>query len=266
MAFISLGTIDKNIIPIIVGCICSVSLEPIIDIKGIMLIEYANIFFLLSIISKLLLFIPYIILKIRSKKSKVKSDVNNNINGIEYNYFDTRRGIKNKKYLYIFLSSILSFISGIIQFKTLGKLKVNSWIWDIMFYPLYYYLIYYLIFRIKFYKHHYLCIILIIILGLTLDLSLENLQYDLKNYWDLVLLRLLRDSIYSFNDVINKYIMEKKFCSIYELLSFSGIFLLIFFLIFALLNYYVFHSDYFEEYFNNFTYKDILLNLSINFF
>ena len=67
MACISLGTIDKNIIPIIVGCICSVSFEPLIEIKRIILLEYAKILFLLSIISKLLLFIPYIILKIRSK-------------------------------------------------------------------------------------------------------------------------------------------------------------------------------------------------------
>ena len=156
MSFINLGVIDKNIIPIIVGCICSLSLQSLFAIKGVIFTHHIIIIFLGTIISRLLLFIPYIILKIRSKKSKVKSDVNDNINRIDYLYFDAQKGIKRHKNIYIILSSALYFISFIIQFRS-GELHVNSWIWDIVFYPLYYYLI----FKNKFYKHHYLCIILI---------------------------------------------------------------------------------------------------------
>ena len=52
--------------------------------------------------------------------------------------------------------------------------------------------------------------------------------------------------------------MEKKFCSVYELLSFSGLFSLIFLGIFTLLDYFLIHWDNLAEYFNNFSYKDLL--------
>jgi hypothetical protein len=169
---------------------------------------------LYSAITKLLSFIPFIILKIRSKKPNIKSSVDIHPNGIEYIYIDTKKEMIRYKYLYILLSSLLDFFSVIIQAKTAG-LKVNSWIYDIIFYSIFYYLI----FKIKLYKHHYLCIIIIIIVGLILDLSIGYLQNDIKNNLVLFLLRLLREILYSLQGVIDKYIMEKKFCSVYELSS-----------------------------------------------
>ena len=130
---------------------------------------------LYSAINKLLSFIPFIILKIRSKKPNIKSSVDIHPNGIEYIYIDTKKEMIRYKYLYIFLSSLLNFFSVSIQIKNMD-LKVNSWIYDIIFYSIFYYLI----FKIKLYKHHYLCIIIIIIIGFILDLSLGYLQNDIK--------------------------------------------------------------------------------------
>ena len=57
--------------------------------------------------------------------------------------------------------------------------------------------------------------------------------------------------------------MEKKYCSVYELASYSGIFYIIFLGIFALFDFYLFHWDNLAEYFNNFDYKEILLGIGI---
>ena len=84
------------------------------------------------------------------------------------------------------------------------------------------------------------------------------MQEDFKNDWYKVLLRMLREILYSLQDVIDKYIMDKKFCSAYELLSFSGVFNLIFLGIFIIFDYFLIHWDNLEEYFNNFDYKDLL--------
>ena len=253
MAFISLGKIDKNMIPIIVGCIFVILFEILFLIVDNTLSQHLVIIYLYAVISKLLIFIPFVILKIRSKKVNGKPEIKDDFNVIEYIYIDNRKEINKNKYLYILLSSTLHFVSGIIQIQTFG-MKVNSWIWDIIFYSLFYYLI----FKTKIYNHHYLCIIIIIIVGFILDISLENFQEDFKNNWYKVLLRMLREILYSFQGVINKYIMDKKYCSVYELLSFTGLFSLIFLGIYILLDYFFIHLDNLKEYFNNFDYRDLL--------
>ena len=116
-----------------------------------------------------------------------------------------------------------------------------------------------MIFKIKLYKHHYLSLILIIILGIILDFICENLQDDITKNFGFVLLRLLREILFSLREVIDKYIMEKKFCSIYELSMYNGLINLILLGIFSLLNYYYFSIDNFEEYFNNFNGIELLV-------
>ena len=170
MAFIGLGKIDKNLIPIAFGCIFAISFELFFLTDRIEVFNHIVMSNLYSAITKLLSFIPFIILKIRSKKSNIKSSEDIKPDGIEYIYIDTKKEMIRYKYLYIFLSSLLNFFSVSIQIKTAGVLKVNSWIYDIIFYSIFYYLI----FKIKLYKHHYLCIIIIIIVGFILDLSYKK--------------------------------------------------------------------------------------------
>jgi hypothetical protein len=116
-----------------------------------------------------------------------------------------------------------------------------------------------LIFKIKFYKHHYLSLILIIILGITLDLICENLQDDITKNFGIVLLRLLRETIYSSNYALVKYLFEKKFCSIYEISLSNGILGLFFLIILSIFDHYLFKYDDFSKYFDKFNIKELLV-------
>ena len=75
----------------------------------------------------------------------------------------------------------------------------------------------------------------------------------------MILLSLFGEILYSLQDVINKYIMEKKFCSVYELSLYGGIIYLILLGIFSIFNYYYFKFDNFEEYTNNFNYIELFV-------
>ena len=59
--------------------------------------------------------------------------------------------------------------------------------------------------------------------------------------------------------VINKYLMQNKYCSIYDISLSNGIITLILLGIFSTFNYYFFNLDNFEEYFINFNTKIELL-------
>ena len=75
----------------------------------------------------------------------------------------------------------------------------------------------------------------------------------------MILLSLFGEILYSLQDVINKYIMEKKYCSVYELSLYGGIIYLILLGIFSIFNYYYFKFDNFEEYLNNFNNTELLV-------
>ena len=169
-------------------------------------------------------------------------------------YTDISKQIKKRKKRILLLSAIVFFIQSIIFVYTL-KIKTNTWIWDILITSI----IYYLIFKIKLYNHHYFSLLLIIIIGLIIDLISQNLQNDISNNWYLLLARLLREILYSAHDVINKYLMEKKFCNVYEILLSNGIILLILLGLFSIFNYYLYSIDDFKEYFNDFDFKTELL-------
>ena len=74
-----------------------------------------------------------------------------------------------------------------------------------------------------------------IIAGFIIDLVLRNLQYDINNQPLLLLYRFLRETLYSLSCVIDKYVMEKKFGSVYEIIFPNGVISFLFFIIFAFL-------------------------------
>ena len=81
------------------------------------------------------------------------------------------------------------------------QIKTNSWIWNILITSIFYYLF----FKIKLFKHHYLSIIIIILIGFIIEPVLKNLQNDISDNLTLFLFRVIREILYSFHDVINKY-------------------------------------------------------------
>ena len=61
------------------------------------------------------------------------------------------------------------------------------------------------------------------------------------NNWKLILLRLVREIVFSLHDIVNKYAMEKKFCSVYEISFYTGLILTVLFGTFAILDYFFFN-------------------------
>jgi hypothetical protein len=152
----------------------------------------------------------------------------------------------------------LVFIQGILYISSI-EVKSNSWILDILITSIFYFLI----FKIKLYKHHYLSIIIIILTGFILDLVFENIQNDISNHFLSLVLRFLREIIFSLVDIINKYLMDKKFCSVYEITFYSGLIGLILYGILSIFSYYFFKLDDFGEYFNNFNTTEFLVCIAL---
>ena len=94
---------------------------------------------------------------------------------------------------------------------------------------------------------------------MIIDLVLGNLQKDISEHYLLLLMRFLREILYSFHDVIDKYIMEKKFGSIYEIALYTGIINILLLGIFSVLDYYFFGLDDLPKYFNNFNGTELLV-------
>ena len=262
MAFISIGKIDRNIIPIVTGCVfCFLSrLLFRVDTQLFKQKIFPN---LLASFCRIFTIIPILISKMGSKK--VHNSFNNNIqnenknNNLEliYSEKDDDIVIEGKR-RFIVLSAVLIFAQGILLLYTF-QIKSNTWIWDILITTF----LYYLVFKEKLYKHHYLSMILILLTGLIIDLSLGNLQNDISNNLVFLLLRILRETLYSSIDVINKYLMEKKFCSVYDLSLYTGIIDVILYGIFGIFNYYFLKLDDFEKYFSNFDSTELLVCIGV---
>ena len=257
MAFIGLGQIGKNLIPILIGCVFCFSSRLLFLYDGTTLFKHDIIPNIIVNASQLLTIIPHIMIK-----KQIISGYSGN--ELDQEYFNNNKLIYNEKtnvsvlmegkYPYIILSSVLNFVQSIVIVFTI-VIRTNTWIMDILFSLIFYYLF----FKIRLYKHHYLSIILIILIGIILDLIVGNLQRDIKNNILFLLLSLLREIICSLYDVINKYLMEKKFCSVYEIIFFNGIIDLILFSIFSIFDYYFFKLENYEDYFNNFNLVELLV-------
>ena len=246
MSFISLGKIDKKIIPIILGCIFAFLSRLLLNFDKTTLFDHSIISNVVSSFPRIFAFIPLIIFKIRTKKVKnVKNDI------VTQGRYSTKDVTKDK-WIYIILTSVIFFVQGILIVFTI-KVKTNSWICFILFT----FLFSYWIFKIKIFKHHYISIIVIILTGLIFDLALGNIQEDFTNNFWIFLLRLIREIIYSLDNVLVKYTMERKYCSVYEICLYNGLFCVTLLMLFAIIDHYYFSFDKYEEFFNNFKREDM---------
>ena len=254
MRFLSLGKIDKNIIPIIVGCVfCFLSRLLLLFPGDSELYDHAIIANILASISYIFTIIPFLILKYRTYNKQKKERIqNNDLEDSEDNSTVAPKDITKGKWLYIFLYNFIELVQSIILIYSI-ELKSNYWILDIFITCIFYYFI----FKIKLYKHHYFSMIIIIIIGIILDLVRENLQYDIKNNLIFILLRLLRETLVSLNDVHAKYLFDKKFCLIYEISLSNGIMNTFLYIILAIFDHYFIQFDDFSKYFDEFNIKEL---------
>ena len=261
MVFISIGLINKNIIPIFVGCAFCFSSKLMIKYAKVDLFKHTIIPNVFASISKLFTIIPFIIFKLRSTKSYINVGLIKENTNIKYIYDDSnyqKKKIIKGKFFFILLASTLFFIQSILVTYTI-EIKTNFSLWHILFASIFCYFI----FKIKLYIHHYISLILIILTGIIIDLCLENLQNEIVNDWMLFLMKLAKEIVYSLQDALCKYIMEKKFCSVYELTLYNGFIVTILLIIFSIINYYYLHIDDFDEYFENFNISEFLVILGL---
>ena len=164
------------------------------------------------------------------------------------------------KWRYIILSAIIFFIQ-LFFLAASFYVKTNSWIWHILIASIFYYLI----FKVKLYKHHYLTIILIILIGLIIDLITGNLQNEIVNNLSLLIMKFLKEIFFSLYNVIAKYVMEKKYVSVYEFSFYVGLIDVILLIIFAIFDHYFFRLYNYTDYFNNFNTIEALVMLGVIF-
>ena len=258
MALMSLGQIDKKCISILLGCIFCFLNRLINQYENTLLFKNTILTNIFIASGKLFIVIPFIIFKIRTKVYNTDIENINENKNIKNTYIDKLNSIIKGKWKYLLLSAVIFFAQGII-FVYAFIIKSNSWVWGILITSIFCYLI----FKIKLFKHHYFSVIFIILIGLIIDIISGNLKNDITNNLVLLLLRFVREIVYSFHDVIDKYIMEKTFGSVYDIALSNGVITLILFGIFGIFDYYYFHLDNWQKYFDNFKSTEFLVILGV---
>ena len=263
MAFISLGKIDKSFIVIIVGCIFCF-LNRLLYQADSLLEEIPILHIIVSSQSRFLTVIPFIILNIRTKRTT------NNNNEMEYTirekkekkliFYDNEKRYVKGKWKFILLSGIIYSVNTTFFALSL-KVKTNAWILYILIASVFYYLIY----KVKLYKHHVLSIVLILLIGIIIDLIKENIQNEIINKTLLVLSKFMKEIAFSLYNVVAKYVMEKKYISVYEFSFYIGLMVIILFTTFAVFDYYFFKIYDYDNYFNNFNTKELLVIFEVIF-
>ena len=230
---ISIGKIDKNIFYPIAAGILKFNFKLILphtNLKDHPLILSVCSSFGMSL--SLFLFLIYK-WRSRSKLNKYKKNNKNNEANkkktleIELEYNNQYEEISTDKFRYIFLSSILDFMMTILVYFFCVNLKLNLWMFDILFICMFSHVI----LKSKFYKHQYLCLMIIIILGIIINLNLYFYQKESKTNIIEVVIKYFSEIIFSLGLVLNKFTIEKKFASPYEICFIQGIINLILYII-----------------------------------
>ena len=113
------------------------------------------------------------------------------------------------------------------------------------------------------YKHQYINAILIILIGIIIDLSLGHLQDEIINSTLFLIMKYLKEVFISFYNVIAKYVMEKKYVSVYEFSFYVGLINLVLLILFAIFDHYFFGLYDYADYFNNFNKTELLVMLGV---
>ena len=232
MAFIGFGKIDKNIIPLILGCVFCLLNRLLNSYNGTKLFQNVILTNIFISLGDMFIIIPYIIYRIKAKKYKKELEIEILRNKSEYAKSVKVRG----KAKFIILIGLIFFANYYMFIYTID-IKSNTWIMYIVFTSLFYYLI----FKSKLYLHHYLSICLILIFGIVIDLVIGNLQKDVTENLLKIVLSIIRVILLSLDYTLIKYTMEKKYVSPYVLGMFNGLINFVLFLIIAIFDHFIFN-------------------------
>jgi len=267
---LSLGKIGKNIIFPLISCM-------IIILEYSFLYKYIDnisshkfVYLICQSLGKCLSIIPYIIQKRMSKNISKEILVKDNKLLYKKGYYEKYKNITLKKYFFLLINSIIKVTFNFFYFHIFLKVSEFSfWILNTILLTLFSYLI----LKEEIQSHHYLSITTIVILGIILNAI--NLYGKVEIGILDIIVNIIRDTIFSLNIVLKKYLIEYLFCSVYEILFYEGLFSLIIFIIFLSLStnininsdskicYVVYNDlcyvDNFFSYYNNLDRKEIFI-------
>ena len=204
MRLISIGKINKYIaFPLIGGiskCIC----ESILYYSVTKIGHHPFLVGINAGLSMCLAFIPFIIIKLKMKRS--------------ITYKKEKWSIK--KIVLILLCGFLEFLQKFLSYSFINDVDNNIWIFNIIYFSGFSYLI----LKIKLYNHQLFSSLVMIIIGIIYNIIImKNMKLRDIPY---LLLSIFIETVYSLNIVLNKYVMEFYFCSPYELCLYEGLFIL----------------------------------------
>ena len=169
MKFITFGKFDKKLLILIIAGILRLIIQftyannPKYDI----LIKNPFITSIYSSIGMISAIIPHLIIKHRSKRSKINSNELQNQSklDLELIYTPVLGDIQYKKYKLILYQEIFDFSQTILA--SIFDMGINYTLWtsDIVFMSLFSYLL----LKTKIYRHQYISMIIILILGLLMN-------------------------------------------------------------------------------------------------
>ena len=163
--------------------------------------------------------IPFLIIKFRSKA--INKDYSKNIVVYENVKKEEKKKLLKGKYLLLLTCAILDFIQKELSFSIIHDSENNVWIFDLLFFVIFSKFI----LNEKFYRHQYLSLLLMMII-LIISIAVYDYNKIKEKIADFFLV-LYIEFVYSVNHVLNKYVMETKFCTPYEVSFYQGLFCLI---------------------------------------
>ena len=144
--------------------------------------------------------------KISIYKSKLQKDEKNTLKG---------------KYPLLLICAILDFLQKELSFTIKHDSENNVWIFDLIFFAFFSWFI----LNEKLYRHQYISLSIIVVLLISCIFLFDYTTIKEKPFDFFLVLYI--EFVYSINHVLNKYIMDTKFCTPYEVSFYEGIFCLI---------------------------------------
>ena len=160
---------------------------------------------------------------------------------------DISRTNKFQKFLFIIIATFIDFAETLFTIFFHAN-NINLWILDFIIISIFSHFI----LKINLYRHHYFSMVLILICGFSLyPLQINTFKQPINIIRDLLL-----EISLCFSLVINKYIMDYKFCSPFELCFYIGFFELI---LIGILHIFFYFFKY--KYINDFKEYNRIVNL-----
>ena len=221
MKYIGFGDVNKKLLYIFLGGIGKLIAELILYFYGkdVKMTKHCFILGINAGMGMLLAFIPHVIVKVKSKKTKVKEEEKILlVNDFCPEEKKSKCSKTLKKLFIIFLCCLFDYIQKILTFWYSQYIINNLWIFDIIFLSGFSYFI----LGIKLYSHQYLSISVMIVFGIILnviDISDHTVTVIYK-----LLLSFLIEIFYNLAVVLAKYGMDNLFLNPFEVTLYEGIF------------------------------------------